>query len=322
MENKDFQPNWLLRHRHIQTVLAGIARPPIPEYSRERLELDDGDFIDLQWGSHRSANTVLMLHGLEGSIASPYARRIFNYCNANRIAIVMMCFRGCSGEPNRLLRSYHSGETDDIRRVIVHLKTCGIDKLALLGYSVGGNRILKYLGEAYPEPIVDSAIAVSVPYRLDISATVLTSGFARIYQSVLLKSLVSKMQAKQAMLDAAAQRFPDPASMRSIGEFDERFTAPIYGFDSAADYYRKSSSAYYLEDINKPVSLIHAVDDPFMSPEVIPDAAQLSDRITFELSAYGGHVGFVDLQGMQLTSWLEARIHQHLIDTGFCPPKE
>ncbi|MFT5219360.1 MAG: putative alpha/beta-fold hydrolase [Planctomycetota bacterium] len=308
-----------MRHRHIQTVLAGIARPPVPEVSRERLELDDGDFIDLQWGSHRAANTVLMLHGLEGSIASPYARRIFNYCNAHHIAIVMMCFRGCSGEANRLLPSYHSGETDDIRRVIAHLKSGSIDKLALLGYSVGGNRILKYLGETDSDPVVGSAVVVSVPYRLDISAKVLNSGFARIYQSVLLKSLVAKMQAKQAMLDAAEQHFPDPVNMCSIAEFDEQFTAPICGFDGAADYYRKSSSAYYLSDINKPVSLIHAIDDPFMSPQVIPEVTQLPSNITIELYRYGGHVGFVDLQGLQLTSWLEARIHQHLIDSGFCP---
>jgi hypothetical protein len=313
-----FHPHWLVKHPHLQTILPNISNPPAPIFEKERIELDDGDFIDLLWGPHRSQQTLLVMHGLEGSIQSPYVKRIFNYCHHHKIAIVLMHFRGCGGEPNRLLRSYHSGETEDLRRVINHLISKNINEIALLGYSVGGNRVLKYMGEAKTAMEVSSAIAVSVPFRLDISSDTLNRGFSKIYQSILLKSLISKMLAKKNLLAESDRDFPDPASIRTIRDFDEYFTAPINGFIDAEDYYQQNSSTYYLSGITKPVTIIHAKDDPFMSSVVIPSENELSDTIDIELTQYGGHVGFVDLEKLRIRPWLESRIHRHLINTGFC----
>ncbi|NNE63600.1 MAG: alpha/beta fold hydrolase, partial [Gammaproteobacteria bacterium] len=205
VNQRGFRPAWYLRNRHFQTIIPNIIHPAYPEGQKQRIELDDGDFLDLLWSKHRSPQTLLILHGLEGSSNSAYAKRILNYCNQQRIAAVLMHFRGCSGEPNRLLRSYHSGETGDIRRVINHLKTCNVEDIALLGYSLGGNVTLKYMGEAETDPVIRLAIGVSVPFRLDICATAMNRGFARVYQRSLLNRLIHKMQFKQHLLEADAR---------------------------------------------------------------------------------------------------------------------
>ncbi len=148
IKKSGFKPLFYLSNRHLQTILSNVIHPPFPRVSKQRLELEDGDFIDLLWSEIRAPQTLLILHGLEGSIHSAYAKRILNYCNRHQIAAILMHFRGCGDEPNRLLRGYHSGETGDLRRVIDHLKSDGISDIALLGYSLGANVTLKYMGEA------------------------------------------------------------------------------------------------------------------------------------------------------------------------------
>lgn len=319
VNQKDFKPAWYLRNRHFQTILPNIIHPAYPQSQKERIELDDGDFIDLLWGNHRSAQTLLILHGLEGSVNSPYVRRILNYCNRQGIAAVLMHFRGCSGEPNRLLRSYHSGETDDLRRVMKHLKTCRVEDIALLGYSLGGNVTLKYMGEAETDTAVRCAIAVSVPFRLDICASAMNRGFARVYQRSLLKKLIHKMQSKQHLLNAEARDYPDPRLMSDFWQFDNHFTAPIHGYDNAEHYYQSASSRQFLKSIEKPTLVLHALDDPFMSPEVLPGKSELAESVTLELHDHGGHVGFVSSNGLKPELWLQNRIHRFLIDRRFCP---
>jgi predicted alpha/beta-fold hydrolase len=316
IKKSDFMPIRYLSNRHLQTVLANIIQPPFPIVSRQRLELDDGDFIDLLWSKTRAPQTLLILPGLEGSIHSAYARRILNYCNHHRIAAVFMHFRGCSGEPNRQLRGYHSGETGDLRRVIDYLKSSGVHDIALLGYSLGGNATLKYMGESSTDAVVRCAAAVSVPLRLDICADTMNSGFAKIYQHTLLNRLIKKMHLKRHLMDGHERRFPDPSKMRNFRHFDDHFTAPIHGFDNAQDYYQKSSARQFLGSIDKPTLIIQAYDDPFMSPDVLPKEGELSDSVTLELSAQGGHVGFI---GGKLwpEPWLEKRIHRFLIEQRF-----
>ncbi|MCP4187875.1 MAG: alpha/beta fold hydrolase, partial [Gammaproteobacteria bacterium] len=233
-----FKPAWYLTNRHLQTILPNIVQPPIPVVEKQRVELDDGDFIDLLWSQARSPNTLLILHGLEGSLKSPYTRRILNYCNRHQIGAVLMYFRGCSGEPNRLLRSYHSGETGDVGQIIRHLKSQGITDIALLGYSLGGNVTLKYMGEAETDPAVRCAIAVSVPFRLDLCASTMDKGFAKVYQNTLIKRLIAKMEQKRHLFKKDSRQFPDPASMSNFWQFDDNFTAPIHGFESAEHYYQ------------------------------------------------------------------------------------
>jgi len=311
-----FKPAWYLRNRHLQTILPNIMHPRFPKVEKERLELADGDFIDLLWSETRSPKILLILHGLEGSVHSPYARRILNYCNQHQIAAVLMHFRGCSGEPNRLLRSYHSGETGDVQQVIEHLKTRGISDIALLGYSLGGNVTVKYMGESKTDSAVRCAIAVSVPFRLDLCATAMDQGFARIYQTLLVNRLIVKMQQKQVMFEADARNFPDPKKMRNFWQFDDNFTAPIHGFDSAEHYYQSASSRQFLPGIDKPTLILQSRDDPFMSTEVLPTREELSNSVLLELSDHGGHVGFVADDGLMPTMWLQHRIHQFLLDQG------
>ena len=319
VNRRDFKPAWYLRNRHFQTILPNIIHPAYPQSQKERIELNDGDFLDLLWSEHRSPQTLLILHGLEGSINSAYAKRILNYCNQHHIAAVLMHFRGCSGEPNRLLRSYHSGETGDLRRVINHLKTRNVEEIALLGYSLGGNVTLKYMGEAETDSAICCAIAVSVPFRLDICATAMNRGFARVYQRSLLNRLIHKMQFKQHLLKADARDFPDPLLMSDFWQFDNNFTAPIHGYDNAEHYYQCASSRQFLKSIEKPTLIIHARDDPFMSSGVLPEDNELADSVMLELSSHGGHVGFIGSNGLIPDLWLQKRIHQFLIDQHFCP---
>ena len=313
-----FRPAWYLKNRHLQTILPNVIHPSYPTVEKERLELEDGDFIDLLWSATRGPQTLLILHGLEGSVHSPYAKRILNYCNHHQIAAVLMHFRGCSSEPNRLLRSYHSGETGDLRHVINHLKTKGIASIALLGYSLGGNVTLKYMGESETDAAVCAAIAVSVPFRLDVCATAMDRGFARIYQKTLLNRLVKKIRYKQQLFKLDPGQFPDPARMKNFWQFDDYFTAPIHGFENAKHYYRTASSRQFLFSINKPTLILHAHDDPFMTSDVLPGKDELSDSVTFELSNHGGHVGFVSDNGLLPGMWLQKRIHRFLLDQDFC----
>ncbi len=308
---------WCLKNRHLQTILPSLIHPVSPRVDKERIELEDGDFIDLQWTPVRSAKTLLVLHGLEGSVHSAYAKRILNYCNAQQIAAVLMHFRGCSGEQNRLLRSYHSGETSDLQRVIKHLQSSGITSIALLGYSLGGNVTLKYMGETSTDPVIQCAIAVSAPMELDICADTMNRGFARIYQIALLRSLIKKLHLKRTLLNASDRYFPDPRSMRSFRQFDDSFTAPIHGFDNAEHYYESCSSRQFLAHIDKPTLIIHSRDDPFMTAEVLPREHELSASVKLELSSHGGHVGFLGDRKLYPSLWLQHRIHRFLRDQEF-----
>lgn len=312
IKQSSFCPAFYLRNRHLQTILPNIVHPTHPKLEKERLELDDGDFIDLLWSQARSPQTLLILHGLEGSVHSAYAQRMLNYCNRHQIATVFMHFRGCSDEPNRLLRSYHSGETGDLKQVINHLKNKGISDIALLGYSLGGNQVMKYMGEAETDCVICCAIGVSVPLTLSICSETMNRGFAKLYQSTLLRRLITKIQQKKTLLERSELSFPDPTKMKNFQQFDDHFTAPVHGFDSAKDYYEKSSSRQFLTNINKPTLIIHAKDDPFMTTDALPEVDELSESVTFELTPRGGHVGFISSNYCLPKPWLETRIHSFL----------
>jgi predicted alpha/beta-fold hydrolase len=313
MINKStFRPALFMRNRHLQTILPNIIHPQHPKLEKQRLELEDGDFIDLLWSQTRSPQTLLILHGLEGSVHSSYAQRMLNYCNQHEIAAVFMHARGCSDEPNRLLRSYHSGETCDLNQVIRHLKSKGINDIALLGYSLGGNRVMKYMGEAETDSVIRCAIGVSVPMSLSICSETMNRGFAKIYQSTLLRRLITKMQQKKALMASSGLSFPDPTAMKNFRQFDDHFTAPVHGFKNADDYYKKSSSKQFLLNIKKPTLIIHAKDDPFMTPDVLPEADELSPSVMLELTSQGGHVGFIGSNFFLPRPWLETRIHSFL----------
>jgi predicted alpha/beta-fold hydrolase len=312
--SSQFKPAWWLPGAHAQTIWPSLLRTLVEiETREERLTLADGDFIDLAWTRGNSNKIVIVLHGLEGSIDSSYARGMLAAISKKGWRGVFMHFRGCSGEHNLKDRSYHSGETGDLRFLVDTLRKRHPEAtLSAVGYSLGGNALLKYLGEYKDNSHLEAAAAVSVPYTLSNSASKLEKGFSRIYQRHLLNRLVdktlSKFQDRQAPVDIA-----NINKLNTFKSFDHHITAPIHGFKSGEDYYEQSSSRQYLNKITTPTLLIHSKDDPFMSVDAIPRQDDLSESVTLELSNHGGHVGFVSGNSpWHAKYWLEQRIPEFL----------
>ena len=309
-----FKPAWWCRGPHAQTLWARLVRrPPCVAFRRERLELPDGDFIDLDWTQTGSGPIVIVLHGLEGSSDSPYARGLLRAIERRGWRGVVMHFRGCSGETNRLARSYHSGDTDDLAFLVTILRRREPHApLATVGFSLGGNVLLKWLGKTDGEAPLSAAVAVSVPFVLHSAAARLQRGFSRLYQWQLLRSLRRTVYIKQRHMEMPLKR-RDLSTLKNFRDFDEYVTAPLHGFDSADHYYTVSSSRQYLGGITVPTLLLHARDDPFMSESAIPRPDELSESVTLELSPRGGHVGFVaGAWPWQARYWLDERIPAYL----------
>jgi len=310
LTRSNYRAPWWLRSAHLQTMFATLfRRRPSLALRRERIELDDGDFLDLDWGPRTHGPVVLVLHGLEGSSDSPYASGMLEIAHARGWRGVVMHFRGCSGEPNRLPRSYHSGDTRDLADVVSHLRASSdVPALAAVGYSMGGNVLLKWLGERGANAPLAAAVAVSVPYTLSLTADRLTRGLSRIYQRRLIGDLRAKLRRKFSHR-ASPIDLERAHGSRNFWEFDDRVTAPLHGFTDVHDYYTRSSSRQYLRDIRVPTLMLHAEDDPFMTPEGLPSHDELSPSIALEVSARGGHVGFVHGNlPWRPRYWLEERI--------------
>jgi len=290
-----FRAAWWLPGGHAQTVYPFLARRESPPpLSRERLELDDGDFLDLDWTADREQALVLVLHGLEGSVTSHYAARLLNRLSDAGFTAVFMYLRGCSGVPNRLPRRYHSGETGDLETVVRHVKARFPERpLHAVGFSLGGNILLKWLGERGETAPLQRAVAVSVPFRLDSAATRLERGLSRGYQRYLLRRLCAAFTEKLKQVAVPTVDAAVLQRVRTLRDFDDAITAPLHGFRDADDYYRQSSCRQFLAGIGVPTLIVHARNDPFMYPDVVPSAAELSASVRLELSRDGGHVGFV-----------------------------
>nr|UXE46165.1 hypothetical protein Hi04_10k_c5801_00023 [uncultured bacterium] len=302
-------------HKH--STPAWCAPSPRLQIRRERIELPDGDFLDADWimadGLPVGRPIVVLLHGLTGSIESKYIRGLL--CSVRECGWrgVLMHFRGASGEPNRLARGYHSGETGDIDYFVRLLKEREPSTpIATVGFSLGGNVLLKWLGEQKERAPVVTGVAVSVPFDLRICAASIRQGFSRLYQFRLIRNMRRHAEAKFSRMPAPFE-LPNLHKLKDFFDFDEAMTAPLHGFKDVDDYYDRSSSRQFLRHIGVPTLVIHSVDDPFMSPEVVPTEAELSPLVTLELSKAGGHVAFVaaDYRG-RAKYWLESRIPAHL----------
>lgn len=308
-----FEPAWWCADPHLQTLFPHLLRQrPRVALRRERLELPDGDFIDLDWTAREHGPLVIVLHGLEGSSRSKYARGLLRTIDALGWRGLVMHFRGCSGEPNRLPRSYHSGDTRDFQFLVDMLRAREPNTpLAAVGYSLGGNVLLKWLGEVREAAPLVAAVAVSAPLLLQESADRLDRGLSRVYQWALLRTLRRSYarKARRVAMPAAI----DPRRYRRFWDFDQHVTAPLHGFDSALHYYTTSSSRAYLGRICVPTLLIHALDDPFTTPHIVPRADELAPAVTLELHSRGGHVGFVSGRWpWRPHYWLEERIPAYL----------
>jgi len=309
-----FRPAWWLPGPHLQTLFPSLLRrrrpPPL---ARERLNLPDGDFLDLEWTDRTAGSVVLILHGLEGSLESHYtggmlaalARHGYNAC--------LMYLRGCSGEPNLRPYSYHSGKTEDLDFVVRAIQDRLPGKpLAIIGFSLGGNILLKWLGEQGEAAPASQAVAISVPFDLNQAALRLEHGLSRIYQRHLLKKLhdSARKKARSHPLPWPIERINE---LRTFRRFDNEITAPLNGFRDVDDYYTRASSKQYLKSIRVPTLLIQARDDPFLPASALPQDDELGPAVTLELSGRGGHVGFISGNNpLRPQYWLENRVIRHL----------
>ena len=313
----EFRPPWWLRSSHLQTLWSALfQKSHVLDYVPETVELSDGDFIDLCWSRNDSGKVVLILHGLEGSIESRNINGIFHTLEQAGYRPVLMHFRGCSGRPNRLPRAYHSGDTGDIADIVEHInRKTSAYPYAAVGVSLGGNALLKWLGETGVTNPLHKAVAISVPFRLNDAAVRLDRGFSRLYRNHLLTCLRDTYRRKFSVLESPLD--VDVKSLRTFRDYDDRVTAPLHGFDGVDDYYSRCSSRQFLKAIRIPTRIIHAKDDPFMFPETVPAAGELSNTIDFRLTEYGGHAGFISAggavgSGKALWSWSESMIIEYL----------
>lgn len=322
--NNSFKPAWWLKNAHFQTIFPALFRKKIKlsESWRERLLTPDNDFIDLDWCGEGKQPLVILLHGLTGSSESGYINGLQKILLDEGYRSVVLNFRGCSGEPNNLARCYHSGDTEDINFLYKTLRQREPSTpLAVIGFSLGGNVLLKWLGEQKDKLFLFAAVSVSVPLVLSVCATKLDSGFSRFYRGNLIRELKDYIQFKLDHLintgrEQEAEKIlqlGDLTTIKSFWQYDDQVVARLHGFKSAEDYYQKSSSRYYLNTIETPTLLIQSTDDPFMTQEVIPCKMEMSEKLTMEITQRGGHVGFVTgINPFKPQYWLEQRISDFL----------
>jgi len=321
-----FKPAWWLPEGHSQTLWRKFLPEPAPRHCRDRIELDDGDFLDIDWCTETgmreqsSDKIVILIHGLCGCSQSTYIVSLQEQLARVGLSSVAVNLRGCSGEANRLARSYHSGVSDDLDAVYRHLqRRFPARSLCFVGFSLGGNVLLKWLGEnrLQDSPVV-RAVAVSTPFQLGLCSQAMTRGLSRIYGSYFVNRLSETFIAKRTALieanngDELAQleSIGEFSSLKNIWEFDERVTAPLNGFKNAEHYYDSCSSGPLLSRIDVDTLLIQSRDDPLIPKAAVPTQSDLSSRVELRLLQKGGHVGFVSARE---PNWLERQITEYLL---------
>ncbi len=294
-----FRAAWWLRNRHAQTLAGRFLRPgaALP-LERRRVGTPDGDFLDLDFAPEPAprAPLVVVLHGLEGSTRREYIGLMLRELFDRELRGVGMNFRGCSGEPNRRARFYHSGETGDLTHVVAQLRDRYPGRpIGAAGFSLGGNVLLKHLGERCARATITAAVAVSVPYDLPGCAGRLSSGvMGRTYGAYFLRSLKGKVRDKPHRLNGEAD-VERALAARTLKDFDDAFTAPLHGFTGADDYYARADVRRHLAHIRTPTLLIQARDDPFLPRGSTPfGAVAANPHLAAAFSDRGGHLGFVE----------------------------
>jgi len=293
-----FKPAWWMTNRHVQTIMPRFFRPfNNTHYELEQLDTPDGDFIELAWSlpHNETAPLAVVLHGLEGNINSFYAKGMMKALKKQGYAVVLMHFRNCSTEVNRLPRAYHSGDTADLTFFINHLKQQYPNRaMVAVGFSLGGNVLAKYLGEQGQQCPLSAAAVVSAPYDLSSSSDVIRKSLGKIYQKYLLDRMKKSMARKLPQIEKKISLTPEQLmGIDDLLEFDNQVTAPLHGFENAHDYYRQASAMPYLKNIAVPTLIIHSKDDPMLSIKAVPRVENISEYVTLRISEKGGHVGFI-----------------------------
>lgn len=340
IETSDYRPPRWLPNAHAQTIYPALFRKVAGvRYTRERLTLVDGDFLDLDWsvGSGQSlvdsrqgrksggdqlttndyqlstTELVILSHGLEGDSTRQYILGMVRLLNHQGFDCLAWNYRSCSGEPNASLRFYHSGATDDLETVVAHARAKGYARISLVGFSLGGNLTLKYLGERGKtvQSFIEKAVVFSVPLHLSSSSTYLERGFSRVYSRRFNRSLGKKIEEKAARMPGHLSAEP-LKKIRTLRDFDDVYTAKLHGFADAEAYYEQNSSLHFVGGITVPTLLINAQNDPFLSPECYPfERMKALPNVWFEAPAEGGHCGFYPAN-YDGTLWSERRAMQFL----------
>ena len=308
----DFLPTIPFRNSHFNTMYRPLFMKDVATFSRKRITTWDFDFIDLDFSLVGSETLVLLIHGLEGSSESKYMTSTTNHLNERGLDIVCFNLRSCSGEDNLLLSTYHSGKTEDVNFVVNHLLNhYDYKNIVIIGFSLGGNLTLKYLGEKNDKisPIIKGGIAVSVPIDIASAEKEMDKLKNKLYLEVFFKTMKTKVLEK-------VYKFPefqlDKEKLFKATKFkhlEHLYTVPVFGFESPEDYWKKASSKPLIPLIKKPTLLINAKDDTFLSKECYPiDEAQNSEFFFLEMPNYGGHVGFMSSFKPKENTWLEKRI--------------
>jgi uncharacterized protein len=294
---------------HVETILPAIfRRVKFLPYQRERITTPDDDFLDIDWLKQSADKLVIISHGLEGNSQKPYVRGMAKAFYDNGYDIAAWNYRGCSGEINKQLRFYHSGATDDLNLIVQHAIKEGYKNIQLVGFSLGGNITLKYVGEMNSNLAgeIKNIVAISVPLNLHSSCIKLTKRENMVYAKRFLRGLKSKVRQK-------AKLMPDLLSIKGLNKletlmaFDDAYTAPIHGFKNAVDYYTKCSALFFLKDITTPTLIVNALNDPFLTEDCYPvEELEAHPFVTLETPTYGGHVGFTALNKQKLY-WSEKR---------------
>lgn len=315
VSESSYCPPFWVRGGHFQTIAPVLFRKVARVTNRaERIELADGDFLDLEWFCEGRPRLAILSHGLEGSAGATYIQGMAGALVRRGWDVLAWNCRGCSGEMNRLPRFYHSGASEDLAAVVVHaLAVHPAAVVDLIGFSLGGNMTLKYLGEQGDRlsPRMGRGVAFSVPCDLACSSRALATPLNRaLYMKRFIDSLAGKIRAKHP-------QFPDLFDLEALEvvgtfkEFDDRFTAPLHGFRDAEDYWARSSSRQFLSRITIPSLLVNAADDPFLGPGCYPrDEARASEVFHLEVPPRGGHVGFLVPASQE--TWAERRAAEFL----------
>ncbi len=305
-----YNPSFVFKNGHFATVYAGIWRK-IADFTqkRERIDLPDADFLDLDWSFAQAATqkVAIIIHGLEGNAQRAYIQGSAKQFNKHGYDACAINLRGCSGETNRLFRSYHSGATEDLHAVVNHILTHkNYSEIYIKGFSLGGNLTLKYLGEHAKLPKeVKAGLAISVPCDLHSSLKQLLQLKNTAYAMRFKKHLVEKLKQKQKL-------YPDKISnddikkVVTLKDFDDIYTSRAHGFKDAIDYYTQCSCRQFLPHIKIPTLLLNAQNDSFLGEECYPYLeAENNPNFYFEISKYGGHVGYV---GARNITYSEKRV--------------
>ncbi|WP_026029227.1 hydrolase [Aliivibrio fischeri] len=312
----NFTPATGLSNAHIQTLLPRfLRRSPLFNAYWQRLELPDSDFVDLAWSENPNKAgekpLFILFHGLEGSFDSPYANGLLAAAKEQGWLGVMMHFRGCSDVPNRLVRAYHSGETEDARFFIEMLgaRFPNQEKVAT-GISLGGNMLVNYLAKYQNDTLLNAATVISAPLDLGACSERIQQGFSRLYQGYLLGSLknnsIKKLNASRKEIVGLNKEMIK--AIPDLITFDNLITAPMHGYAHAQDYYQQCSGLQFLDRIDIPTRIIHSKDDPFMTNAVIP-THPLPNCVHYQLTEHGGHVGFINGSITKPNFWLESTVN-------------